>query len=170
MSNDAEVRVDGTLSHSEQQELITRSIHVFGAPDTPKDAKFLPLTIGIGIALVLVLWVIFQDASVPGAIAVLLVGVVGGYILGLRRVGAVGTHITGWSFRADGARDHYESGGYLFHPWPVLTVAWGDWGLLAAADRKPVVYVPARLLPDRVDVAHIVALAEAGGASVRDGD
>lgn len=168
MNESAQVLVEGTLNSAEQQELITRSLRHFGSPPTPADARILPITILGGVVLAAVLALVFHDASWARVVAVLLLGVVGGYIMGLRRVGAVGTHLVGWSFRPDGARDNYESGGYLFHPWPVLTVVWAEWGILAASDRRPVLFVPARLLTDRVDVAHIVAMAEAGGAKVKE--
>ena len=168
MSDEVEVRVAGTLSPAEKQALIARSIQHVGEPDNTPDSLVLPVVVGAGVVAVLVLFFVLRDASIAAALGCLLIGLVAGYMLGLRRVGAVGTPIVGWSFRADGARDHYESGGYLFHPWQVLTVVHAEWGLLAAADKHPVVYVPARLLPDRVDVAHIVALAEAGGAEVRE--
>jgi len=169
--SDGSIRVDGTLSSAEQQELIVRSTELFGEPPSTPDSKVLPALIGIGIVVVLALFAILRDAAVPAGIGALLVGIVGGYILGLRRVGAVGNHLTGWSFRPDGARDHFESGGYLFHPWSVLQVVHAEWGVLAAAEGRPVLFVPARLLRDRGGddgrAARIVALAEAGGATVR---
>lgn len=161
------IEIEGTLTAAEHQELIARSAQLFGEPDAPGSSKVLPVVLAVGLAAALILFAVQREAAAAVAIVAALVGLIAGYALGLRRVGAVGTPIVGWSFRPDGARDRYESGGYLFHPWAVLTVVHADWGILGVADRKPMVFVPARLLHGADRATAILALAEAGGATVK---